>query len=120
MSINLTRPTSTGSVQRTSYMAALSLAETLLSEAKAVPTHVNVEATHFAPNDPIIKFYFHNAPAAVREFAEQFNLTVKVEEYPNGGEYTEANAERDGVKVQAWALLTAENVVVATDAQVAA
>ncbi|MFJ4837118.1 hypothetical protein [Streptomyces sp. NPDC088746] len=120
MSINLTRPTSTASVQRSSFMAALSLAETLLSETTTVPTHVNVEAAHFAPNDPIIKFYFHCNPAGAREFAKQFGLTVKVEEHPAGGEYTEANAQRDGVKIQAWALLITENIAAATDAQVAA
>ncbi|MGW9249709.1 hypothetical protein [Streptomyces badius] len=120
MTIDFTRPSDTSSMQRNSFMTALSLVETLMSETTAVPTHVNVEAAHFAPNDPIIKFYFHNDPAAVREFAEQFSLTVKVEEYPRGGEYTEANAERDGVKIQAWALLAAEEVTVTTDAQVAA
>ncbi|MGW1814253.1 hypothetical protein ACWCQM_11905 [Streptomyces sp. NPDC002125] len=120
MSINLTRPTSTGPVQRNSYMAALSLAETLLSETTAVPTSVNVEASHFAPATPLIKVYFHRDPAAVLRFAAQFGLVVSVEKHLNGGEYTEANAERDGVKVQAWALLTAEGVAAGTDARVAA
>ncbi|MGW1463889.1 hypothetical protein ACWCPT_05975 [Streptomyces sp. NPDC002308] len=121
MTINFTRPTGTSSVQRTSYMAALSLTETLLSETTAVPTSVAVEVAHFAPSSPIIKLYFHHNPDGVREFAAQFGLTVTVEEHPSGGEYTEANTKRDdGVMVQAWALLTAESIAAAADAQVAA
>ncbi|WP_405391113.1 hypothetical protein OG596_26600 [Streptomyces sp. NBC_01102] len=120
MTINFTRKPDTGSVQRTSYMAAFSLAETLLSETTAVPTSVNVEAAHFAPAAPLIKVYFHHDSAAVREFAAQFSLVVKVEEFPEGQQYTEANSERHGVKIQAWALLNAEQVAAATDAQAAA
>ncbi|ARF75710.1 hypothetical protein B7C62_28225 [Kitasatospora albolonga] len=105
-----TREPDVSTTQRHSYMAALSLAETLLSETTALPTDFIVSAADWEPGAPSIRFYFHDTPGLVREFAAQFSLEVAVRPAGSGGEYTEASGFRDGVRVRAWALLSAEQV----------
>ncbi|QQZ56896.1 hypothetical protein IFE09_27245 [Streptomyces microflavus] len=110
MTHNSTVRPDTSVVQRHSYMAALSLAETLLSETTALPTDFTVSAAEWEPGAPSVRVYFHDDPDAVREFAAQFLLEVVVRPHGSGGEYTEASGHRDGVQVQAWALLSAAQV----------
>jgi hypothetical protein len=109
VTINLIQPGDTGQTLRDSYMSALSLAETLLSETTAIPTSLQVEATPWSPAMPIIRAYFHHDPTAVREFAGQFLLEVADSVRSDGFVQTEASGQRDGVAVQAWALVTAED-----------
>ncbi|MFB7845462.1 hypothetical protein ACFC34_00300 [Streptomyces sp. NPDC056053] len=109
MTINLIQPGHTGQTQRASFMAALSLAETLLSETTAIPTSLSIEATPWSASTPTIRAYFHHDPAAVRKFAEQFLLEVAVSAVSDRSVQTEASGRRDGVVVQAWALVRAED-----------
>lgn len=108
MTIDFTRPDTTSFTQRNSFMAALSLTETLLSETTAVPTSVDIQSAHWSPEEPVIRIYFHDDPAGAREFAGQFFLEVTDTVRPDRSVYTEASGQRDGVAVQAWALLSAE------------
>ncbi|TXS78648.1 hypothetical protein [Streptomyces sp. sk2.1] len=109
MTINFIRPGVTGQTQRASFMAALSLAETLLAETTAIPTHLHVEATEWSPMTPTVRAYFHHDPAAVREFANQFFLEVADSVRADGLVQTEASGRRDGIAVQAWALVRVED-----------
>lgn len=111
MNENSTVRPDTSVIQRHGYMAALSLTETLLSEATALPTNVDIQVADFDPEAPSIRLYFHDTPESVWEFAAQFLLEVAVRPHGSGGEYTEATGFRDGVRVQAWALLSAEQLV---------
>ncbi|WP_329163964.1 hypothetical protein OHB49_29050 [Streptomyces sp. NBC_01717] len=118
MSTQITAPTEpdTGTVPRNSYMAALSLAETILSESTVIPSSFVIEVTEHAPADPIIRFYFHRDPAAVAEFADERWMNVSTETRNDGSVYTEAQgAPRRGVRVTAWALMPAEVIAAVVD-----
>ncbi|MFD4855065.1 hypothetical protein [Streptomyces atratus] len=105
-----------GVVPRISYMAALSLAETIISESTVIPSSFVIEVLEHAPTEPVIRFYFHRNPAAVREFADECWMGVTTETRADGSVFTEARGtDRRGVLVTAWSLMPASAIVAVAD-----
>lgn len=101
-------------VQRNSYMAALSLAEHIMSETGALPTDFTVASRPWEPGTPELRFYFHHDVSGLRQFRDDQKLTESVETRANGSVYIEAVREDvRGVRVVAWTLTDAEASVVA-------
>lgn len=101
-------PQSADLLRRNSYMAALSLAEQIMSETAALPTEFTVAVRPWAPAEPELRFYFHRDVAGLRQFRDDQVLTESTETQENGSVYIEA-ARDDvrGVRVVAWTLLDA-------------
>lgn len=103
------------SPQRGSYMAALSLAEQIISESAAMPTSFSVEAPAYAPTEPTLRFYFHHDLPGLRRFRDEQKLTESMETHGNRKRYFEATGEPiHGVRVSAWTLLDAEEPAAVT------
>ena len=101
-------------VRRSNYMAALSLAEQIMSETTVMPTDFKVTVYSFAPNDPEISFYFHRDVASLQQFAGERGLTVSVEPRETGSVYHEAAGQAvRGVRVTAWSLISNDEAAVA-------
>ncbi|WP_327246589.1 hypothetical protein [Streptomyces sp. NBC_01320] len=118
MNTQITAPTEpdTDTARRNSYMAALSLAETILSESTVIPSSFVIEVMEHAPTEPTIRFYFHRDPAAVAEFADERWMNVTTKTHDDGAVYTEAQgAPCRGVRVTAWALTSAEDIAAVVD-----
>ncbi|MET9517001.1 hypothetical protein [Streptomyces sp. NPDC002994] len=106
-------------VRRMNYMAALSLAETILSETTVIPTHFAVTCADVAPDEATLRFYFHRDAAAVARFADELYLDVTTTVQDDDGVFTEAcGGLHRGVQVTAWSLMPAS--AVADTAQVSA
>lgn len=102
------------SPQRKSYMAALSLAETIMSEALALPTSFDVNVHPWTPNSPELRFYFHHDVSGLRQFRDDQMLTESVQTREDGSVYIEAVREDvSGVRVVAWTLSDAKPSAVA-------
>lgn len=111
MTIQITDSVSdtTDSVRRGSYMAALSLAEQIMSETTALPTDFQVAARPWTPDVPELRFYFHRDLPGLRQFRDDQWLTETREDREDGSVYIEATREDvRGVRVVAWVLLPAE------------
>ncbi|GAQ52123.1 hypothetical protein [Streptomyces acidiscabies] len=92
-------------VQRNSYMAALSLAEQIMSETTALPTNFDVSVHRWSPNQPELRFYFHLDLPGLRAFRDEQALTESVKTREDGSVYIEAVREDvRGVRVTAWTL----------------
>ncbi|MCX5112172.1 hypothetical protein OOK13_40445 [Streptomyces sp. NBC_00378] len=118
MSTQITAPTAPdmGVQQRISYMTALSLAEMIISESTVMPASFVIEVVEHRPTKPAIRFYFHQDPAAVREFADERWMDVTAETRDDGSVYTEARGGLcRGVLVTAWTLMPAEAIVAVAD-----
>jgi hypothetical protein len=113
VTIEITAPAKPDHTQlrRMNYMAALSLAETILSETALIPTNFTVECAHFAPNETLLRFCFHRDPASVAKFADERYLEVVTSLHNDGAVYTEARGGLcRGVRVMAWSLMPASEV----------
>lgn len=107
-------PSSKDSMRRNNYMAALSLAETIMSETLALPTNFDVNVYPWAPNSPELRFYFHHDVAGLRQFRDEQMLTESAKEREDGSIYIEAVREDvEGVRVVAWTLSDAKPSAVA-------
>lgn len=101
-------------VRRGSYMAALSLAEQIVSVSLALPADFSVKASEWAPDEPELRFYFHRDAGGLRQFCREQRLTESVEHREDGSVYIEAAGEPvRGVRVVAWTLFPAEASAVA-------
>ena len=93
------------SPRRRSFMAALSLAETIMSETGAMPTDFSVVAYPWAPAAPELRFYFHHDVPGLRQFRDEQMLTESMSTREDGSTYIEATREDvAGVRVVAWTL----------------
>lgn len=102
------------SVRRESYMAALSLAETIMSESLVMPTDFTVAVHSWAPKGPELRFYFHRDVPGLRQFRDNQMLTESTETREDGSVYIEAVREDvRGVRVVAWTLTDANASAVA-------
>lgn len=90
--------------QRNSYMAALSLAEQMISEAQALPTEFTITSQPWTPTEPRLSFYFHDDIPGLRQFRDDQMLTESMETRNDGSVYVEAVREVCGVRVAAWTL----------------
>ncbi|WP_406735389.1 hypothetical protein OG508_28265 [Streptomyces sp. NBC_01108] len=118
MSTQITAPTEPdmGVAPRISYMTALSLAETIISESTVIPSSFVIEVLDHAPTEPVIRFYFHRDPAAVHEFADERWMNVTTEPRNDGSVYTEARGGLcRGVLVTAWSLMPVEAIAAVAD-----
>ncbi|UUU21673.1 hypothetical protein [Streptomyces sp. DSM 40750] len=96
------------SAQRGSYMAALSLAEQILSKSSTLPTNLDVTVHPWAPKQPELRFYFHRDVPSLRQFRDDQMLTESMVTRENGSVYIEAVREDvRGVRVVAWTLTDA-------------
>lgn len=107
-------PQTVADVRRKSYMAALSLAEQIMSETLAIPSDFKVEVPQWAPNEPELRFYFHRDVPGLRQFRDDQMLTESMTQRADGSVYVEASREDvRGVRVVAWTLTSAANSAVA-------
>lgn len=97
------------SVRRSSYMAALALAEQIMSETLAMPTDFTVQVHSWTPREPELRFYFHRDLPLLRKFTVEQWLSESVDERADGSVYVESKGECRGVRVVAWTLLGAED-----------
>ncbi|WP_328436990.1 hypothetical protein OHA71_06715 [Streptomyces sp. NBC_00444] len=97
------------SLQRKNYMAALSLAERLMSETPVMPTEIVVHVSQWASGTPEIRVYFHRDAAALRTFADWQWMDVVTTEQENGSIRVAAKGglSLEGVRVTAHTLLPA-------------
>lgn len=93
-----------GDVQRSRYMEALSLAETLISQTATLPTDFEVRASAWTEDAPQLRFYFHLDVPGLRQFRDDQMLTERMETRADGSVYCEASRDMDGVRVVAWTL----------------
>lgn len=97
----------TETAQRFGHMAALAAAEHIISSSPVLPTSVQVYCPVWA-TEPSLRLYFHDAPDAVRAFAEAFGGSVSVEENASDAKvYTSAVGEVQKIRFEAWALSAA-------------
>lgn len=107
-------PQSVDSVSRNSYMAALSLAEQIMSESHALPHDFRVTVHPWAPAAPELSFYFHRDIPGLRQFRDDQMLTETMVKREDGSVYIEATRDDvRGVRVVAWTLSDAEVQAVA-------
>ncbi|MFF7561917.1 hypothetical protein ACFZB4_18340 [Streptomyces pseudovenezuelae] len=93
------------SVQRRNYMAALSLAEQIMSETAKMPTSFEVLVHPWAPEAAELRFYFHHDIPALRQFRDDQMLTETMTTRADGSVYIEAVRQDDHpVRVVAWSL----------------
>ncbi|MCI4143016.1 hypothetical protein [Streptomyces sp. MMS20-AI2-20] len=96
------------SPQRQSYMAALSLAETIMSETNVLPADFAIVAYPWAPTRPELRFYFHRDVPALRQFRDEQMLTESMTTRDDGSVHIEASRDDvRGVRVVAWTLTRA-------------
>lgn len=94
--------------QRNSYMAALSLAEQMISEAQTLPTEFTITSQPWSPTEPKISFYFHDDIPGLRQFRDDQMLTERMETRDDGSVFIEATRDGvRGVRVAAWTLTPA-------------
>lgn len=102
-------PQPTDLVQRNSFMAALSLAEQIMSETTALPTSFEIAVYPWRAGEPELRFYFHHDLPGLRQFRDEQFLTESRQDRENGSVCFEATGELvRGVRVVAWTLLSAE------------
>lgn len=102
------------SPQRRNYMAALSLAEQIMSETTVLPTSLDVQVHAWSPLAPELRFYFHRDPEALRQFAAEQQLVESVTTRDDGSVYIEAARQiEQGVRVVAWTLSDGASAVAA-------
>jgi hypothetical protein len=102
------------SPQRRSYMAALSLAETIMSETSVVPAEFSIVAYPWAPAKPELRFYFHRDVEALRKFRDEQSLTESSTPQSDGSVHVEASRDDvRGVRVVAWTRAAASSAVAA-------
>jgi len=92
------------STQRNSYMAALSLAETLISQTATLPTNFEVRVFPWTADAPELRFYFHMDIPGLRQFRDDQMLTETMTTRKDGSIHIEAARDMDGVRVVAWTL----------------
>lgn len=97
-------PATTDIVQRNSYMAALSMAEIVMSQTTTLPTKFEVITFPWAADAPVLRFYFHLDVPGMRQFRDEQMLTERMETRADGSVYCEATGDMDGVRVVAWTL----------------
>ncbi|GGP55515.1 hypothetical protein [Streptomyces abikoensis] len=94
-------------MQRRGHMAALSVAERIVSISPIVPTNVRAYCAHFAPGEPSVDVYFHRCAEGVEELAKA--LDGKVTTRPNSESdmrlFVVAELSLAGVPIQAWSLV---------------
>lgn len=107
-------PQPVDSMRRSSYMAALSLAEQIISETTTLPTDFQVAVKPWAPDKPELRFYFHRDIPGLRQFRDDQMLTESMETGQDGSVHIEATRnDVRGVRVVAWTLIPAEAPAVA-------
>lgn len=106
MTTETTEPeqTTDDSTQRNSFMAALSVAEQLISESATLPTSFQVNVPTWVADAPEVRFYFHLDVPGMRQFRDDQMLTERMETREDGSVYCEASRNVDGVRVVAWTL----------------
>ncbi|MCF3101491.1 hypothetical protein IPZ58_07845 [Streptomyces roseoverticillatus] len=96
----------TTDAQRRGHMAALSVAEQIVSISPVAPTHVRATCRDYAADKPSVDVYFHRSAGGVEELAEVLGADVTTR--PNGDEdprpFTSMVTVMAGVSVQAWTL----------------
>lgn len=97
------------------YMAALSLAEQIVSDCTGtLPTSFEVIVHPWAPTQPELRFYFHRDVPGMRQFRDDQMLTETMHPRENGAVYCEAvRADVRGVRVVAWTLTDPKSSAVA-------
>lgn len=97
-------PTTTDSIRRSNYKAALEWAARLVDETTDLPNDVTITVQPWAPDAPEIRAYFHRDVPKLRQFRDDQMLTETMTTREDGSVYIEATGEADGVRLVAWSL----------------
>lgn len=105
----------TAEAQRRGHMAALSVAQQIITISPIVPNHVKATCEDFAADEPSVDVYFHRCPSAVEQLAEVLGaeVTTKPSSEEDPQPFTSMVAVMAGVPVQAWTLGTVNTVAAA-------
>ncbi|MEE4598282.1 hypothetical protein V2J94_41675 [Streptomyces sp. DSM 41524] len=105
--------------QRRGHMAALAVAEQIVTISPIVPTGVTVTCSAGAPDRPRVEAHFYHSPEGVEQLAEVLGATVTTRPHQQSDPrpFTSAELVVSGVPVLAWSLAAP---VAAQDAAVAA
>lgn len=100
-------PPSADEVQRRGHMAALSVAERIVSISPVSPTEVKVSCPAFAVTEPSVDVHFFGSPNGVRALAEVLGVTATTRPFHESDTrlYVSMSAVLSGVPVLAWALM---------------
>ncbi|MBP8536125.1 hypothetical protein [Streptomyces sp. MK37H] len=105
--------------QRRGHIAALAVAEQIVTLSPIVPNDVTVTCHLFAPDTPSVDVYFHHSREGVEALAEALGGTVSTRPHRNEDPrpHVSASVVVSSVPVRVWSLLDG---VAAQDAAVAA
>jgi hypothetical protein len=105
VSTDFTSPTALADVQRRGYLAALSVAEQVISICPQLPHSVEIDCASFAPN-AAVRLYFHRSEAGVAALARELAVPTSTRPHrdANPAPYTSLNTTVAGIPVEAWTL----------------
>ncbi len=93
--------------QRRGHMAALSVAEQIVSTSPLPPTDVRTSCPTFAAGEPSVDVYFHQCAAGVEMLAKELGGTAITRPHSelDPRPYVSAQLAVSGIPVRAWSLL---------------
>ncbi|MGW3570179.1 hypothetical protein ACWDSL_41015 [Streptomyces sp. NPDC000941] len=112
-------PPTSEETQRHRHMAALAVAQRIVTISPIVPSDVRASCFAFDVDRPSVDVYFHDSPEGVQALAEVLGGTATTRPFREDDPrpYTSAQLVVSGVPVKAWALM---DDVAAQDATVSA
>ncbi|WP_367139774.1 MULTISPECIES: hypothetical protein [Streptomyces] len=96
----------TAEVQRRGHLAALAVAEHLLSISPIMPTDVTTKCAPYEIDKPSLDLHFHKSPEGVRALASVLGAEVTAAPHSESDHrlFTSMETVVSGVPVRAWAL----------------
>lgn len=106
MSDDFTSPAAVADAQRRGYMAALSVAEQVISICPQLPASLEINCNQWAPNEVSVRLYFHDSEMGVAALARELAVetTTRPHREGNPAPYTSLNTVVAGLPVEAWTL----------------
>lgn len=95
--------------RRTRYGTALILIEHLVETAPVLPIRIAAECPTWAPDKVTVVGNFHKNLGALREWHAHFGGELTSETYKSGQVLWTASTVVDGIPVELWTLLHAED-----------
>ncbi|MFJ3949041.1 hypothetical protein ACIPXV_03080 [Streptomyces libani] len=106
MSTDSTSPAAVADAQRRGYMAALAVAEQVISICPQLPDTVEINCHSWTPDEASVRLYFHCSETGVAALARELAVetTTRPHRVKNPIPYTSLDAIVAGVPVHAWTL----------------
>ncbi|MFI0915212.1 hypothetical protein [Streptomyces abikoensis] len=110
------QPSPDDETQRSGHMAALSVAEHIVSISPIVPNDVRAHCADFAPDQPSLDVYFHHCVEGVEQLAKALAGQAVAGPFSESDPrlHVEALLSHSGVPIRAWTLLPAGDAAVVT------